>query len=267
MVLKVCIAGVTGGVGRALVAAVEASAEFSLVGAVARSVAGQDVGHALGGERTGLKVSATLEEALGAETDVLIDYTHPDAILGHIDVAFGRGVAVVIGTTGLMNADFEAIDAKARAAGLGAATGNFSLTAALLQHFALEAAKHLETFEVFDFCKFDKPDAPSGTARELAEKLAHVRKPEIGVPLDDIRGPREARGATVEGVQCHSVRLPGFGSAVEVILGTGDERLTLRHDAISAGRPYVAGSLLAAQRITETTGLVRGLDTLLFGEP
>ncbi len=266
MPLKVCIAGVTGGVGRALVPAVEDSNEFILVGAVARSAAGRDVGEAIGGTPIGVSVSATLAEAFEAEVDVLIDYTHPDAIRDHIGTAFDRGVPVVIGTTGLGNADFDAIDAKARAAGLGAATGNFSLTAALMQHFALQAARHLDKFEVFDFCKFDKPDAPSGTARELAEKLAEVRRPVIGIDLDDIRGDPIARGASVEGVQCHSIRLPGFASAVQVIFGTGDERLTIRHDAISNGTPYVAGSLLAARRVTETTGLVRGLDTLLFGD-
>ena len=96
----------------------------------------------------------------------------------HLDCAFARRVPVVIGTTGLADADFEEIDAAARAAGVGCATGNFAITAALLQHFARFAAQHVPHWEVVEYNKATKPDVPSGTARELAELLGRVREPE-----------------------------------------------------------------------------------------
>jgi 4-hydroxy-tetrahydrodipicolinate reductase len=107
---------------------------------------------------------------------------------------------------------------------------------------------------------------PSGTARELAEGLARVRPNQILLPVQALLGPKEARGACVEGTQIHSLRLPGFTLAFETVFGLPDERLTIRHDAGTSADPYVAGTLLAAERVLTTKSLIRGLDTLLFGQ-
>lgn len=265
MPLRVCIAGVTGAVGHALLAAVLAADDLTLSGAVARRAAGRDAGEAVGLGATGVTVTADLGAALAAPTDVLIDYTAPAVVKGHVFEAIDRGVAVVVGTSGLAAADYDEIDSRAREKGVGVvASGNFSLTAALLQHFALIAAGHLDHWEVIDYARASKPDAPSGTGRELAEKLGAAKRPLAGHPVEATEGERDARGATVAGVQCHSLRLPGYASGVEVIFGREGERLSLRHDAIALGSPYVAGTLLAARRAASLTGLVRGLDTLLF---
>jgi 4-hydroxy-tetrahydrodipicolinate reductase len=144
------------------------------------------------------------------------------------------------------------------------ASGNFSLTAAMCQAGALLAARHLPHWEVIDYASARKPDVPSGTSRELAERLGGVRRPEPGHPIDELVGPREARGATVAGAQVHSVRLPGFVVSTEVVFGLPDERLTIRHDAGGTPEPYVAGTLLAARAAPGRIGLTRGLDTLLL---
>jgi 4-hydroxy-tetrahydrodipicolinate reductase len=143
------------------------------------------------------------------------------------------------------------------------ASGNFSLTAAMCSAAALLAARHLPSWEVIDYASAGKPDVPSGTARELAERLGAVRAPSLGHELETLHGPREARGATVAGTQVHSVRLPSFVVSTEVVFGLPDERLTIRHDAGGTPEPYVAGTLLAVRRVPSLTGLVRGLDTLL----
>ena len=175
-------------------------------------------------------------------------------------------MAVVIGTSGLTAADFEEIDAAARAAGVGRrGLGNFSLTAAMASAGALLAARHLPAWEVIDYAKATKPDVPSGTARELAERLSEVAPSPIGRPLDEIAGPVEARGATIGAGQVHSVRLPSFVVSTEVVFGLPDERLTIRHDAGGTPQPYVAGTLLAARAVRGRVGLTRGLDTLLLG--
>ncbi len=180
--------------------------------------------------------------------------------------AIEAGVPVVIGPSGLTAADFDEIDAAARSASVGVvAAGNFSLTAAMCQAAALLAARHLRQWEVIDYASSTKPDVPSGTARELAERLSAVRKPELGHPIEELHGPQEARGADVDGTQVHSLRLPSFVVSTEVVFGLPDERLTIRHDAGGTPEPYVAGTLLAARRVAELTGLTRGLDTLLLG--
>jgi 4-hydroxy-tetrahydrodipicolinate reductase len=254
--LGICIAGATGWAGSALVPAVVAADDLEMRSAVSRSAAG--------GELHGAPVHAAVGEAL-AGVDVLIDYTSHEAVLDHALTAIERGVAVVIGTSGLTAHEYERIDAAARERGVGAiAAGNFSLTAAMAQAAALLAARHLPSWEIVDYASAGKPDAPSGTARELAERLGQVRAPHVERPPGETAGAPEARGATIGDAQVHSVRLPSFSVSTEVVFALPDERLTIRHDAGASAAPYVAGTLLATRAVRAKTGLVRGLDTLLL---
>lgn len=262
----VCIAGATGWTGRALVSGVLAAPDLELVSAVGRSAAGRDLGEALGGETLGVRVHAGVGEALEG-VDVLVDYTSATAVKANALAAIEAGVAVVIGTSGLTADDFAEIDAAARERSIGVvASGNFSLTAAMCQAAALLAARHLPQWEVIDYASATKPDVPSGTARELAERLGAIRRPELGHPIADLHGPQEARGASVGGAQVHSVRLPSFVVSTEVVFGLPDERLTIRHDAGPTPEPYVAGTLIAVRKAPSLIGVTRGLDTLLVGD-
>lgn len=267
MAIRVCVAGVSGWTGSAVTRAILASGEFELSGAIARSHAGRDAGELLGLPPNGVPVSGGLAEALSRPADVLIDFTSPDSVKQRTLEALACGVRVVIGTSGLTAADFADIERAAAEKHLGVvAAGNFSLTAALAKHFALLAAKHLPSWEIIDYAHAGKPDAPSGTARELAEALGEVARNAIDVPIEQTHGPREARGATIAGTQVHSVRLPGIVLAFESVFGLPNERLTIRHDAGGGADPYVNGTLLAVRRVVGMTGLVRGLDRLLFNE-
>jgi 4-hydroxy-tetrahydrodipicolinate reductase len=263
-VLSVCIAGATGWTGRALVGGVLAAGDLRLGGAVSRSASGQDLGVALGGEPLGVVVRGSVSDAIDG-VDVLIDYTSPSVVKANALTAINAGVAVVIGTSGLTRSDYAEIGEAARARSIGVvASGNFSLTAAMCQAAALLAARHLPHWEVIDYASATKPDVPSGTAQELAERLREIRPPVLGFPIEELQGPREARGARVAGTQVHSVRLPSFVVSTEVIFGLPDERLSIRHDAGGSPEPYVAGTLLAARRASRLVGLTRGLDTLLL---
>jgi 4-hydroxy-tetrahydrodipicolinate reductase len=263
-VIRICLAGATGWVGRGLVPAIAAEPDLELVGAVARSGAGRLLAEVLGAPAPPLRISASVAQALETPCDVLVDYTAPSAVKGHVLEAARRGVASVVGTSGLTEEDFAEIDAAARRHCVGVlAAGNFALTAVLLQRFAEIAARHLPSWEILDYGKFDKPDAPSGTSRELAARLARVRRPEIAVPANRTEGAKEARGADLSGMHVHSIRLPGFVSSIEILFGQPDERLSIRHDSGSGTRPYVAGTLLAVRRVRDFVGLKRGLDSIL----
>ena len=195
----------------------------------------------------------------------LIDYISATAVKANTLAAIEAGVAVVIGSSGLTAADFAEIDSAASERSVGVvASGNFSLTAAMCQAAALLVARHLPQWEVIDYASATKHDVPSGTARELAERLGEIRRPEVGPPSEDLHGPQEARGATVGGAQVHSVRLPSFVVSTEVVFGLPDERLIIRHDAGGTAEPYVEGTLLAVRRVPELVGLTRGLDTVLL---
>ena len=265
--IEVCVSGALGAVGRELVAGVVATAGYRLHSAIARREIGRDVGEVVLGAPVGVAVEDDLARALDRRPDVLIDYTHPAVVRRNVDLALERSVPVVIGTTGLTDADFDRIDAAARAAGVGVATGNFSVTAALMQHLARFAARHVPDWEIIEYGSAAKPDAPSGTARELAELLAHERAGEPTPAVAEPVGPPEARGAEIGGARVHSVRLAGSNPAVEVVFGLPGERLILRHDEQGDSAIFVAGSLLAARRVRERAGLVRGLDRLLFDAP
>lgn len=265
MTTNVCVAGATGWAGSAVTGRILASSEYCLVGAIARRQAGVDIGEALGRRRVGVNIVASLEEALATPTDVLIDYTSPDSVKARILAALDRGVRVIVGTSGLTAGDYEEIEQRARERKLGViAAGNFSITAALAKHFALIAAHYLPSWEIMDYASAEKIDAPSGTTLELAEALTTVAQNRVAVPLEHMHGPKEARGVTIGGTQVHSIRLPGYTLAFETLFGLPDERLSIRHDAGSSAEPYVSGTLLAARKVMEVRGLVRGLDQLLF---
>jgi 4-hydroxy-tetrahydrodipicolinate reductase len=261
------MSGATGWVGKALVPAILAQGDMQLAGAVSRTAGGQDGGTATAGSPAGVKISGSLAEALEASSDVVVDYTKPDVVREHVLLAISRGRHVVIGTSGLGAADYAEIDRAARDNGVGVlAAGNFSITATLLKRFALMAAKYVPDVEVIDYASAKKPDAPSGTARELAEALADIRGASTAKPQQEVSGVPETRGAAVgagAGVQVHALRLPSYILSCEALFGLPDERLTIRHDAGSSAAPYVAGTLLAIRRVGEITGLVRGLDALM----
>ena len=152
----------------------------------------------------------------------------------------------MIGTSGLTAYDYSVIDELARKHSLGVtAAGNFSITAALAKHFALFSARFLPSWEIIDYAHADKVDAPSGTARELAEELASVARNRVEIPIEDTHGDPQSRGATIAETQIHSVRLPSYVIAFETLFGLADERLTIRHDAGPGAGPYVPGTMLA----------------------
>ncbi|WP_250152133.1 4-hydroxy-tetrahydrodipicolinate reductase [Ancylobacter radicis] len=266
--IRIILAGATGWVGRALVPAIDKAADLELVAALSRNHAGLDLGVALGGKPSGVPVFARIEEALATPADVLIDYTKPNVVKAHALAALKGGLNVVIGTSGLGAADYAELDAEALAHKRGLlAAGNFSITATLLKRFTLEAAKYVADVELIDYASATKPDAPSGTGRELAEALAGVRQGATSRPVSEVVGVPETRGGAFgEGaheVRVHALRLPSFVLGVEAIFGAPDERLTIRHDAGSSAAPYVAGTLLATRKVSGWTGVRRGLDTLL----
>jgi 4-hydroxy-tetrahydrodipicolinate reductase len=141
--------------------------------------------------------------------------------------------------------------------------GNFALTVVLLQKFAEMAAKYIPHWEIIDYAHAEKRDVPSGTARELANRLSKIREAELDVPPEKIEGPIETRGARLQGTQVHSVRLPGYVISIDAIFGMSDQKLILRHESGTSAEPYVNGALLAIREVGKLVGLHRGLDSVM----
>jgi 4-hydroxy-tetrahydrodipicolinate reductase len=233
-VTRVCLAGATGWAGAALARAIAANDDLALVAAVGRRHAGRPLGEVLGEPRLCCPIHATVSAALAASCDVFVEYTKSESAKANVQAALARGAHAVIGTSGLGDADFAAL-----------------------------AAKVIPHWEILDYAHADKPDAPSGTARELAARLAGVRQPAVAVPVAATVGPRQARGATLGGAQVHSIRLPGFVIGAEVIFGLPGQRLCIRHDAGGSAEIYVDGALLAIRKVAALVGVHRGLDVVL----
>jgi 4-hydroxy-tetrahydrodipicolinate reductase len=125
------------------------------------------------------------------------------------------------------------------------------------------AAKFIPNYEIIDYAHEGKIDSPSGTARELAHRLSKVQESKLFVSTDELVGIKESRGARLDGVQVHSVRLPGHVISIESIFGLKDEKLTIRHDSGASAEPYVKGGLLAIEKAGTFKGLKRGLDSIM----
>ncbi|MFN8424730.1 MAG: 4-hydroxy-tetrahydrodipicolinate reductase [Anaerolineales bacterium] len=263
--IRVCLAGGTGWAGSAVARAISTLEDMTIVSAVSRTHAGKILGDVLGDANLTCSVYATAEEALAAHPcDVFFEFTKPDVAKQNVLSALTHGAHVVVGTSGLSDEDYADIASAAENANRGVlAVGNFALTVVLLQKFSEIAAKFIPQWEIIDYANDAKKDSPSGTVRELANRLSKVRPSELTVPLEDTQGVKETRGARMTGSQVHSIRLPGYTISAEVIFGMPDQKLTIRHDSGSSAEPYVDGSLLAIRTVSSFVGLRRGLDSVL----
>src|SRR6266498_901483 len=262
--LKICVAGATGWAGSELSKGIFRAEDMELVAAVSRSNAGKTLGEVINVNGLTAPIFGTVEDALKTNPDVLVEYTKRDAAKHHVLSALKSGTHVVIGTSGLTNEDYEEIDQTAKEVNRGVlAAGNFALTAVLLQKFAEMAAKYIPEWEVIDYAHADKKDVPSGTAREMANRLSKIQESKLEVPLEQIEGTKETRGARLQGTQVHSIRLPGYMISIDAIFGMPDQKLILRHESGSSAEPYVQGALLAIREVSKLTGLHRGLDSVM----
>ncbi|MFM7403221.1 MAG: 4-hydroxy-tetrahydrodipicolinate reductase [Erythrobacter sp.] len=264
MTLNICLAGATGWAGAELSRGIADSADLMLVSGVSRTHYGRRLGEVLADDRMTAPLCADAATALEIPCDVFVEYTCAKTAKDNILRALRRGAHVVVGTSGLTDADYAEIDGTARQLGRGVlACGNFALTAVLLLKCAELVAKQFQQWEIVEYASDAKVDVPSGTVRELARRLGAVRRPDLTVGLDQTLGPVEARGADMDGTRVHSVRLPGHTLGVDVVFGMADQTLVLRHNAGSSARPYVEGGLLAIRKVSGLVGVHHGLDSVL----
>ena len=261
--LAVCVAGVTGAVGRLLTKAILDQRDLLLTAAVARSASCETVGEALDCD-CDVKIRPSVSDALARDKfDVLVDYTSAACAFDNVRMALESGIHVVVGSSGITAEQFESLDALACRQRVGALHGNFAITATLAQVFAAGAARYVKSWEVIEYAHDGKIDAVSGTARELASRLAEIGRPEHSIAPDAFIGDCRSRGATVEGTQVHALRLPGMTFGFEIIFGRSHERLTIRHEALARAEPYVDGTLLAIRNVANLVGVHRGLECVL----
>jgi 4-hydroxy-tetrahydrodipicolinate reductase len=262
--IRVAIAGAKGKMGREFVKTVQNTEDLQLVGAIDRSLTNVDVGEVIGIGPIGTMFTNDAERLIAeAAPDVLVDLTTPAAVKQHTEIAIRYGVRPVIGTTGITYEDVQTWDklCKDREIG-GLVAPNFAIGAILMMQFAKQAAQYLPHVEIIELHHDQKLDAPSGTAQKTAEMIAEVRaQMKQGNPNEEER-IAGARGAEIEGMRIHSVRLPGYVAHQEVIFGGPGQALTIRHDSFSR-ESFMPGIVLACRKVMTYQGMVYGLEHLL----
>jgi len=242
--MRVGVLGAAGKVGVAMCAAVRDAADLELSAEV-------DAGDPL---------SLFTDSA----TEVVIDFTHPDVVMGNLEFLIANGIHAVVGTTGFTDSRLDQVRtwlAASLTTGVLIAP-NFAIGAVLLMHFAQKAAPYFESVEVIELHPPQKADAPSGTATRTAKLIAEARKGLPPNPDATSTGLPGARGADVDGIPVHSIRLTGLVAHQEVLFGTMGETLTIRHDSLDR-TSFVPGVLLAVRQIAQRPGLTIGLEPLL----
>ena len=195
--------------------------------------------------------------------DVVVDFTVADGALNSARLALKNGSNLVMGTTGLTEADMAEIDELALKYNKGAVVAaNFAIGAVILMHLARIAARYLDNAEIIELHHDRKLDAPSGTALATARGMFKARGKPFTYPATEKETLKGTRGGEVDGIAIHSVRLPGLVASQEVIFGALGQTLSIRHDTISR-ESFMPGVILAVKEVVKRHGLVRGLDTLL----
>ena len=242
--MRVAVLGSKGKVGATMVHAVQAAEDLTLSAEV-------DAGD-------------PLSLLTDNKTEVVIDFTHPDVVMDNLKFLIDNGIHAVVGTTGFTGERLQQVRAwlAAKPDVSALIAPNFAIGAVLSMHFARQAAPFYESVEVIELHHPHKADAPSGTAARTAALIAEARKELPPNPDATTASLPGARGADVDGVPVHSVRLAGLVAHQEVLFGTAGETLTIRHDSMDR-TSFVPGVLLAVRRVAEHPGLTVGIESLL----
>ncbi len=261
--IRVVVAGACGKMGREVVKALSAAEGVAVVAAVDIAGVGTDAGELAGIAPLHVPVTDDLEAAIrDARPQVMVEFTRPDAVMANLRVAVPRGVAAVVGTTGLTDAHV----AELRALADGARTPvfvapNFAIGAVLMMRFAQQAAPFFDYAEIIEYHHEKKLDAPSGTALRTAELMAEAAGGRLTAPPTPEEG-EASRGLARGHIRVHAVRMPGYVASQEVIFGGLGQTLILRHDAVSR-ESFMPGVLMAVRAVRGLCGLTIGLEQLL----
>ncbi len=261
--IHVLVNGAAGRMGSEVVRTLAGEKDLELTGAVDPKHCGEDAGEAAGLASNGIRIAATLDEALAAaKPDVVVDFTSPAVIFENAKKVLSAGVHIVIGTTGLTAEQRKELSAIAEKTGAHALIApNFSLGAVLMMEICEKVSRYLPNAEIIELHHNKKYDAPSGTAKLTAEKMAKARTEalEEDKTTESIPG---ARGAKYDGITIHSVRLPGYVAHQEVLFGGYGEILTVRHDSLDR-KSFMPGVMLACRKVVSVPGVTYGLEHYL----
>lgn len=239
--IRVGVLGARGRMGSEVVRAVEAAKDMEVVAAI--------------------DADDPLQVLVDSGAQVVVDFTHPDVVMGNLEFCVANGIHCVVGTSGFDNAKLAAVEhLLADRSGVGVLIApNFGIGAVLLMRFSEIAARYYESAEIIELHHPRKADAPSGTAAHTARLIAAARSGMDPMPDATTQEEPGARGAVVDGVRVHSLRISGMIAHQEVVFGGESETLTLRQDSLHR-TSFMPGVVLGVREIVSRPGLAVGLD-------
>ncbi|GKV67966.1 4-hydroxy-tetrahydrodipicolinate reductase [Sporosarcina sp. NCCP-2716] len=265
MTIRVAIAGIRGRMGSTAAAAISEAAGMKVVAALDYKYDGMYASEGtVTAEPAGVRIYTSLVELNEQQQpDVLLDLTDPEAVFPNARKAMALGICSVVGTSGLTIEELGQLQELSEQKGIACIIApNFSIGAVLMMKFAAQAAHYLGDVEIIEMHHDRKLDAPSGTAVKTADMIAQVRTPHLQGHPDEQVHAYGARGADVQGMKIHSVRLPGLLAHQQVMLGGEGELLTIRHDSFDR-KSFMPGVLLAIRESMQRPEFVNGLEHLI----
>ncbi|AGB40692.1 dihydrodipicolinate reductase [Halobacteroides halobius DSM 5150] len=262
MKTSIVVSGANGRMGQAVVEMISEVDDFKLVGAVDVTEVGKDIHQLLGLDEDPVKITENLAETLEeVKPDVVVEFTNPQVVMEHIQTTLEYNIDIVIGTTGITEADLTKIEEWNQDKSKIVIAPNFAIGAILMMNFAQKAAKFMDDVEIIELHHDNKIDAPSGTAIKTAELIGkNLDKPDKEV--EEIEKLEGARGGLQDKINIHSVRLPGLVAHQEVIFGGEGQTLSLKHDSINR-KSFMPGVELAIKKLVDIDGVVYGLENLI----
>lgn len=260
--IRVCVSGAAGKMGREVAGAVISDPELELVGGADPGASGQSFS-ALGVACNAVILANMSECIATAQPDLVVDFTHPDVVMQNIKIGLEAGVHMVVGTTGVEAEDLIPFDGLMKETGANLLVApNFAIGAVLMMRFAESAAKYFPDAEIIELHHNAKADAPSGTSLKTAGHIARGRE---GEPAGNPGGTEVlagARGAERDRTRIHSVRLPGLVAHQEVLFGGQGQTLSIRHDSIDRSS-FMPGVVMAIKAVGDRPGLTFGLEKIV----
>lgn len=255
MSIKVIIAGFNGKMGSTTLNMVKSEADLEVVALLDPKAVEKEI--------EGIPVFNSIEDLVGFDADVWVDFTNPAVAYEHTFFALTNGFCPVVGTTGYTNSQLEELYQLSKVKQVGGLIApNFAIGALLLMEFAAKAAKYFPDLEIIELHHNQKKDAPSGTAMKTAEMITRSKADSTEYRVEDEELLAGARGANYNGIHIHSVRLPGLVAHQEVIFGGPGEGLTIRHDSYNRDS-FMQGVKIAIKEVIKKDQLVYGLENLL----
>ncbi|MDD3520142.1 MAG: 4-hydroxy-tetrahydrodipicolinate reductase [Actinomycetota bacterium] len=261
---NIALFGICGKMGKAMLGELVLEKEINIVAGFDKVSIGTDIGVLNGRDITGIKVTDSYDDVKEAEPNLIIDFTGPDSVFDNIKWAIGNNIDIIVGATGLKKNEIENLRKKSKEFKSKVfIVPNFSIGAVIMILLSKLSAKYFDNCEIIEMHHENKKDAPSGTSILTAESIAKtIKYNDSDINDGEIESIEGSRGAFVNGLHVHSVRLPGLLAHQSVIFGSKGQTLTIRHDSFDRSSFY-PGLIMAIKNIDNLTNFTYGLESLI----